>query len=78
MSLEGSNGALCSIATMHMRRHKLEGYFPLVRNELFVLGASFVVQDLEIDTEAALLEPLHDRIVRCKSMTIHLGLEGAH
>ncbi len=59
MSSEGLYGALSSIATMHVRQHKLEGDLPLVRNELFILGASFIVQDLEIDTEAAVLEPLH-------------------
>ena len=74
--LEGANGALCSIAVMHVRGDELEGGVPLEGDGFFVCRAGFIVQDLEINGETSGCQASHDRVVDGNAMAIALGLEG--
>jgi hypothetical protein len=51
MVLEGANGSLCPIATMHVQGNKLEGGFPLESDDLLVGCTGFVNKDLETNRE---------------------------
>jgi hypothetical protein len=46
--LEGTDGALSSIATVDVGRDQLELGTPFFGDEALILGAGFVVQDLQI------------------------------
>ena len=76
MVLEGANGALRPIATMHVRGDELECSVPLEGYGFFVSRAGFVIQDLEIHGETTGSQASHDRVVGGNSMAITLSLEG--
>ncbi len=63
MVLECANGALHSIAVVHVRRDKLKLGVPLEGDGFLISGAGFIVQDLEVDSEATGHQPCHDGIV---------------
>ncbi len=60
----------------HLGRDELEGRLPFIGDEFFVSVAGLVVQDLEVDVEASLLEPLHDGVVGFEAVRVLPGLEG--
>ncbi len=76
MVFEGSNGALCPIAVMHVRGNELEGGFPLEGDGFYVSRAGFEIQDLEINGETACCQASHDGVVGGNAMLITLGLNG--
>ena len=61
MRLEGLDHVFCYVTAVHVGRNKLEGGVPLF-NLFFVGGAALVVEDLEVDVMAVLLEAGHDAV----------------
>jgi hypothetical protein len=61
--LEGANGALRTITTMHIRGDELEFGVPLEGDGFFVRHAGFVIQDLEINGETSGGQAGRDRVV---------------
>ena len=47
-----------------MRRDELIGYIPLCCDGIFVRGAGFVVEDVEIDSVVVVVYASHDVVVR--------------
>jgi hypothetical protein len=73
--LEGSDGAFGPVATMHVRRDKLELGTPRKGGCLFVGSAGFIVHDLEINRQKPCSQTSHDDVVGSKAMGIDLGFE---
>ncbi len=76
MVLECANGVLCLIAAVHVRRDKLKLGIPLEGDGFLISGAGFIVQDLEVDSEAPGCQPCHDGIVGSNAVAVIPGLEG--
>ncbi len=74
--LECANGALRSIAVVHVRRDKLKLGIPLEGDGFLISGAGFIVQDLEVDSKAVGRQPCHDGIVGGNVGAVIPGLEG--
>ena len=68
MGLESADGALCSVATVHVWWHQLVGGLPHLLNGALVLPACFVVQDLEVYFVAQCCNTTSDDIVSCGGM----------
>ncbi len=75
MILERVNGALCSIAVMHVWRDELEGGVPLEGDCFFIGGAGFVFQDLVIKGEPPGHQISLKGVVFCNAVAVTLGLE---
>ena len=76
MILEGSDGTFGPVATMHVRRDKLELGTPRKGDCLFEGSAGFIVHDLEINRQTPCSQRSHDDVVGSKTMGIALGFEG--
>ena len=76
MVLECANGTLCSIAAVHVSRDELKLGIPLEGDGFLISSAGFIVQDLEVDSEAAGRQPCHDGIVGDDAVAVIPGLEG--
>ncbi len=74
--LEYANGALHLIAAVHVRRDKLKLGVPLEGDGFLINGAGFIVQDLEVNGEAAGCQLCHDGIVGGNAVAVIPGLEG--
>ena len=64
------NCLLCCIFPVHVRRERLELNFPPVSNGCLVLLATFIVQNVKVNKEIFLLQPLHYGIVSCQPVLI--------
>ena len=60
---------------MDISGHELELFPPLLFNLKLVGCTVFVVQDLEVDTIAALCESVHDSICGSKAVVVVAGFE---
>ncbi len=76
MVLECANGALRSIAAVHVRRDELKLGILLEGDGFLISGAGFIVQDLEFDSKAAGCQRCHDGIVGGDAVAVIPGLEG--
>ena len=76
MRLERLDHAFGYVAAVHVGRNELEGSVPLLLNLLFVGGATFVVEDLEVDVVVVLLETGHDAVGGGEAVAVVAGLEG--
>ncbi len=74
--LECANGALRSIVAVHVRRDVLKLGVPLEGDGFLISGAGFIVQDLEVNSEATGRQPCHDEIVGSNAVAVIPGLEG--
>lgn len=70
MRFEGPNSAFGGVAAVGMRRDELIGYIPLCCDGVFVFGAGFVVEDLEIDLVVVVVYASHDVVVRRDAMDV--------
>ena len=75
MVLERANGVFHPIAVMHVWRDKLEGGVPFEGDFLFISGAGFVIQDLEINREPLGHQTSHNGVVCCDAVAVTLGFE---
>ncbi len=64
------------IAVVHVRRDELKLGIPLEGDGFLISGAGFIVQDLEVNSEAASRQPCHDGIVGGNAVAVIPGLEG--
>ena len=78
MRLEGADGAFGDVTTMDIRGNKLELLSPLLLDAELVACAAFVVNDLEVDTVAALCEAGHYTICGSKAVSVVAGFECLH
>ena len=63
MVLESANGALLvSIVAMHIWKHKLVGYFPLLFVDAIILCANLIVEDLKIGLVAVIDVTMHNGV----------------
>jgi hypothetical protein len=76
VSFEGSNRTFSSIAAVDIGWDELVVALPLLFDDAFVVCAGFVIENLEIDSVAAVAETLHDGVVRFNTVCIFFGLEG--
>ena len=76
MGLEGLNHALGDVAAMHVGWYELEGCVPLLGDLLFIGSAALVVNYLEINAVAILLEAGHDAVGSGEAVVVMLGLKG--
>ena len=76
MVLEGANGAVRLIPTMHVRGNELEVGVPFEGNGFFIHRTGLVIQDLQINGETSGGQAGHDRVVGSDAMAITLSLEG--
>jgi len=76
VSFEGSNRTFSSIAAVDIGWDELVVALPLLFDDAFVVCAGFVVENLEINSVAAVTEALHDGVVRLNTVRIFFGLEG--
>ncbi len=74
--LEGANGALRPIPTMHVRGNELELGIPFEGNRFFIRRAGLVIQDLQIDGETSGGQAGHEQVVGSYGMSITFSLEG--
>ena len=77
MIFEGANGALGSVASMHVGRNKLIRSFPFDFDDVFVRSAYFVVEDLKVNFMAAGAETSHDGVVSCNTVLVFFSFEGS-
>ncbi len=75
MVLEHANGAFRLIVTMHVLRDELESGVPLEGDCLFIGGAGFVVQELEISRESLGHQMSYNGVVPCNAVAVALGYE---
>ena len=68
--LERLDHAFGYVAAVHVGRNELEGSVPLFFNLLFVGGAALVVEDLEVDVVAVLLEAGRDAVGGSKAVAV--------
>ena len=76
--LEGANGTLSSVLSMHIGRDTLVRCLPFNLNDTFVFSANFVVEDLEVDFVAAGAETIHDGVVCCDAILVFFSFEGSN
>ena len=57
------DGVFGYIAAMDIWRYNLEGAFPLVNYGATIIGASLIVEDLDINAVALGFEAIHDDVV---------------
>ena len=76
MRLEGADCSFGSVAAVDVGRDELVVALPLLLDNAFVVCAGFVVENLEVDAVAAVLEALHDGVVRFNTVRIFFSLEG--
>ena len=74
---EGANGALGSVASMHVGRNKLIRSSPFDFDDVFVRRAYFVVEDLKVNFMAAGAETSHDGVVSHNTVLVFFSLEGS-
>ncbi len=74
--IERANGTIPLIAVMHVWRDKLEGGVPFEGDFLFISGAGFVIQDLEINREPPGHQKCHNGVIHCDAVAVALGFEG--
>ena len=65
MGSKGLDHVFCYVAAVHVRGNELEGCLPFLLDLQLVGGAAFVVEDLEADGVAVLLEAGH-YLIRCR------------
>ncbi len=63
VGFECADHALGNVAAMHVWRHFLVLAFPFDSDVGNVRGTCFVVEDLEVNSDAPRSEPLHDLVV---------------
>jgi hypothetical protein len=73
--LERANCAFHPIAAMHVWRDELEGGISLEGDCFFIVGAGFVIQDLEINVESPGGQTSHNGVVCCDALAVALGFE---
>ena len=78
MRLEGADGAFGDVTTMDIRGNDLELRPPLLLDVKFVGCAAFIVEDLEVDTMAALCEAGHDSIYGGDAVAVVAVFECLH
>ena len=76
MCFEGADHALGNVAFVHIRRYLLVFAFPLAGDAVDVGGTGLIIQDVEVDREAACLHAFHDGVVRRDLVCIGLIFEG--
>ena len=76
MRFEGTDCPLSGVAAVGVWRDKLELAGPIVFCGQLVGLAGLVVEDLEVNSVAAILEPHHDVVVRHDAVSVVPGLEG--
>ena len=64
------DGTLSDIAAMEIWWDKLEIAVPLVNNGAAIIGAIFIVKDLEINAVALGFEARHDDVVGSNAMPV--------
>jgi len=74
--LEGANRTFSSIAAVDIGWDELVVALPLLFDDAFVVCAGFVVENLEVDSVAAVMEALHDGVVCLDTVCIFFSLEG--
>ncbi len=70
VGFEGLDGSFGGIAARDVRRDELILCFPFVFDVCFEIFAGLVVKDLEVHSEAAFGEAVHDGVVGGKAMCI--------
>ena len=76
MGFEGADDTFSSVALVEIMWNKLLITFTFLRDYKVVLLDGFVVEYLELDRGATLLEAYHDALVGRNAVAIVLGLEG--
>ena len=76
MGLDGAYGSISSIAKVDIWGHQLAVTRPLFRDDTMILSADFIINNLEVDPVAALLEAGHNLVVGGNEMVVALILEG--
>ena len=75
VSFKSADGTFSDIAEMDIWRDKLEISVPLINDGAAILGASFIVKDLEINAVAIGFEAQHDAVVGRNVMPVVALLE---
>ena len=57
------DGAFVYVATMYIRRYKLESAFPIFNDGATILGSGLVVEDLEINAVAFGIKARNDAVL---------------
>ena len=70
MGFKSADGMFGYIASIDIWRDKLEGAVPLVNNGATILGASLIVENLDINTVALGFEARHDDVVGRNEMLV--------
>ena len=76
MSFEGTNCPLSGVASVDVWRDKLELAGPIFFYGQLVGLTDLVVEDLEVNSVAAILETRHDTVLRRNAVSVVPGLEG--
>ena len=76
MSFEGADYPLSGVAEVDVWRDKLELTYPIVLYFQLVGLAGLVVEYLDVNSVAAILETRHYAVVRLNALSIVPGLEG--
>ena len=77
MGFQGLDGPFSGVVTVDVRGNELEPSFPIFLDNVFVLRAGFVVEDLKIDVVTAGLKSCRNEIVGRDVMCILFGHKGS-
>ena len=70
MGFECAYCPLGCIPSVQVRRHKLVSDPPLFFHGCLVLLAAFIVEDLEVNKQVPVFEPLHNGIIRSDTVFV--------
>ena len=70
MGFECADCPLGCIPSMQVRRHKLVSDPPLVLHCCLVLLGALIVEDLEVNKQVPVFEPLHNDIIRSDTVFV--------
>ena len=67
---KSADGTFSNIEAMEICRDKLEISVPFINNGAAIIGASFIVKDLDINAVALVFEAQHDAVVGRNAMPV--------
>ena len=70
MGFKSTDDAFGYILAMEIWWDKLEGAVPLINDGATILGASLIVEDLEVNSVSLIFEAIHDVIVCSNVMPV--------
>ena len=73
--LEGAHGTFSGVLLVYVRGYELVSDLPVLLDDTLVLGADFVIDNLEVELVALRSEAVHYGVVGCNEILFFLGIE---